>query len=233
MRILITAPVRNREWILEDYLKALQELDFDKESLAFHFILNDSVDNSKDILTKFKYIERTKYRYIRLSEVNFEAPKDLGEEGQGRESGVDRDKFTHPMLAILRNLTLDLARMDNADYLFSVDSDIIVEPDILNKLIEANKDIVAGLISNGGSQAYNFLPFSGNRNEVKKEIFEVKVTGACCLISKNVFNNRSIRYSEQFGTGEDLGFCESARHFCFKSYVLPYMQRHILDRRKI
>lgn len=233
MRILITAPVRNREWILEDYLKALQELDFDKESLAFHFILNDSVDNSKDILTKFKYTKRMEYRYIRLSEVNFEAPKDLGEEGQGRESGIDRDKSTHPILAILRNLTLDFARMDKADYLFSVDSDIIVKPDILNKLIEANKAIVAGLISNGNNNDFNFLPFSGSRSKVEQEIFEVKVTGACCLISKNVFNNRSIRYSETFGTGEDLGFCESARHFGFKSYVLPYMQRHLLDRRKI
>ena len=232
MNILIAAPVRNRSWILPRYLKALEELDYPKEKIAFHFVLNDCIDTSISILAVWKMENEKKYRYIRLSNITFGNPADCGETGNGRTEIVaaKRNKYTYPALSIARNLILDLARLDEEiDYLLSVDTDIIVKPDILIKLISKKKDIIAALVNNG-SEVYNFIPFEGKRSYVASDVFEAKTTGAVIFIKRKVFENRNIRYTEEYGTGEDAGFCATARNYGHLSFVLPDFQEHVMRR---
>ncbi len=229
--ILIASPIRNRSWILSEYLYFLSRLDYPKKNLSFHFILNDSLDSSAEILADWKAAHEKEYRYIRISEVNFDYPHDWGEDRVvTAEAMLNRKNKTYKSLSVLRNLILDLAWLDmDVDYLFSVDSDILVNPDILNKLLATNKDIVAGLIGNGNFN-YNFMPLAGHRNILPLEkLFEVTTTGAVMLISRKVFENKLIRYSPE-KTGEDEGFCMSARTHGFKSYVLQELQKHIMKR---
>lgn len=222
MKVLIAAPIRNRAWILNQYMACLGNLNT-PDNLFYYFILNDCTDESKNILHYYNVLD--------IEEINFNTPSDMGENGMGR-SGLTRSVHTYKTLSILRNRILDYAReREDIDYIFSIDSDILVKPDILNKLIDTGKNIVAALISNSGTD-WNFLPLAGkDRNTVPSELFEVRVTGACCLISKNVFMNKNIRYSDKFRSGEDEAFCQSAREQGFKSYVLAEEQIHLMRRR--
>lgn len=224
MNILIACPIRNRAWILLDYLQGLYNLDYPKDKIAFHFILNDSSDKSKEILQDWKEVVEKEYRYVHISEVNFGYPPDWGEDRKNNK--LNRVSKTYKTLSVLRNLILDSAWLDmKADYLFSVDSDILVNPDVLNKLIETEKDIVAALVRNG-KNAYNFLP---RIPCIPDRIFEVDTIGAVILIARKVFENKKIRYSVE-RTGEDEGFCLTAKRQGFNSYVLPELQRHIMDK---
>lgn len=231
--ILIAAPVRNRSWILSEYLYSLSRLDYPKENLSFHFVLNDSSDSSSEILADWKTAHEKEYRYIRVSEINFDYPRDWGEDRViTAEAMLNRQNKTYKSLSVLRNLILDFAWLDiEAEYLLFVDSDILINPDIINKLLATGKDIVAGLISNGNTN-YNFMPLTGHRNILPDGLFEVTTTGAVILISRKIFENKLIRYSPE-KTGEDEGFCRSARTQGVKSYVLPEMQKHIMKRSDI
>ncbi len=239
MNILIAAPIRNRAWILNQYLACIDAIDYPRQNISFFFILNDCTDDSEEILENWMVIKNKetypnfgwKWGSIQVTTINFNTPSDIGENGMGR-SGLSRSIHTYENLSILRNRILDYAReKGDIDYIFSVDSDILVKPDILNKLIDTGKNIVAALISNSGTD-WNFLPLAGkDRNTVPSELFEVRVTGACCLISKNVFMNKNIRYSDKFRSGEDEAFCQSAREQGFKSYVLAEEQIHLMRRR--
>ncbi len=228
--ILIACPVRNRGWILPDYLRSLFNLDYPKDKIALHFILNDSSDESKKILRNWKESAEKDYRYIRISEVNFGYPSDWGEDRKNHK--LNRTSKTYKTLSVLRNLILDIAWLDmKADYLFSVDSDILVKPDVLNKLLETRKDIVAALVKTSGN-TYNFIPWSGERDIIPDNLFSVAVTGAVVLISRKVFENKKIRYSVE-RTGEDEGFCISASLHGYKSYVLPELQKHIMNKNEL
>ncbi len=229
--ILIAAPIRNRSWILSEYLYCLSRLDYPKEKIACHFVLNDSSDSSAGILADWKAAHEKEYRYIRISEVNFGYPHDWGEDRViTAEAILNRKNKTYKSLSVLRNLILDIAWLDmDIEHLFSVDSDILANPDILNNLLSTGKDIAAGLVYTSKAD-YNFMPLSGSRIILPSErLFEVTVTGAIILISRKVFENKLIRYSPE-KTGEDEGFCMSARTQGFKSYVLSDMQRHIMKR---
>ncbi len=247
--VTIATPVRNRDWMLSYFLSGIEALSYPEDKLGFHFILNDSTDLSGDILRQWRsrcYFEhKRKYRYIKINEVNMGCPKDLGEDGKGRDSQeknkelsfMPRDMYTYKALSILRNLALDVAKLDSdLSYLWFVDSDVILCPGVLNSLLATGKHIVAALISNacGQDTAYNFLHFNGlDRKVIPDKLFEVKTTGACMLISKEVFNNKGVRYTEEYGTGEDAGFCETARQQGYKCFVLVEKQQHIMKREQL
>ncbi len=238
--ILIGCPIRNRGWILPEYLTRLEQIDYPKDKLAFHFILNDSTDESRFWLENWKELNEDNYRYVKITEHNFNYPEDLGSSGNGRSGSVEisqiRHEYTYKALTELRNLLLDSAIEDEKiDYLFSIDSDILIKPDLLNKLINTKKDIISGLISNGNN-AYNFFHINNTaRGKIPvkvNEIFEVSMTGAVILISRNVFTNKNIRYSFDL-KGEDIGFSQSATKEKFKLYVLNYLQNHVMFKKDL
>jgi len=227
-RILIGAPVRNRAWVLPYYLAALERLDYPKELLTFCFILNDSTDNSRELLFEF-----AKNHSTTIIERNQCAPED-------REDRQERDRIYGP-LAEVRNLLLSIAANLEIDYLFSVDSDIIVPPDILTRLLAHRKDIVAALIYNDyhfnahenypnrfpnimirreGLQSYRDYPLNS--------LFEVDVTGAVYLLSRKVI--RKVRYGYH-PQGEDIYFCQEAKERGFSLWCdSSIFCQHIMTR---
>lgn len=221
------------------YLQHIENLNYPKENLAFHFLVNDSTDESKQILEDWKEEKDIleQYRYITISEVNLNYPSDPGETSQHRTATHQnkREDWSYHSLSFFRNMLLDLATLDkNTDFLFSVDSDILLTESILNKLLGSEKDIVAGMVVNG-YRHYNFIhnpPFRHDRMYLPpNDVFKVRVTGACILISRKVFSNKNIRYFFT-GSGEDEGFCATARNEGFNSFVLKEMQEHVMGQRK-
>lgn len=125
------------------------------------------------------------------------------------------------------------------DYLFMVDSDLVLGPDTLQQLLDANKDYIAGLIwtdlrpgrrhqwpncwrvdDNKNHRGHvASLPEGLYRSDYDEEfmaklrsggIYEVGLTGACCLIAKKALP--VVNYSPYQGSiGDDEWLTISAR----------------------
>jgi len=212
--IAIGAPVRNRAWILPEYLAALLKIDYPDK--RFIFLENNSIDATPGILLKF--------RLMHGADLGIIAGKAPGH----RRKEYNANQYSH--LANIRNQFIDMFLKTDADYLLSVDSDIIVPADILQKLLPLSDDktIVAAAISNipdkplDGHVPGNFMV---KRNGVIMHppeysltgTMDVDVTGAVYLIPRTVLE-AGVRYGAD-AQGEDLAWCKQSKEKGFRLVV--------------
>jgi GT2 family glycosyltransferase len=161
-----------------------------------------------------------------------------------------RRNYTYHLLAALRNRMLDKCVEINADYLLSCDSDILMRPDTLKRLLEHKEHCISSLVYNGYlhqsvEEAYKFsncLRFNADRgiyeHVVSKKIAEpfsnivgtttvVHFTGACILISRELASKARYAY---FNRGEDEPFCRSARQLGYNVLCdVSMLQAHIMS----
>lgn len=201
---MIGCPVRNRAWILPEYLRCLENLDYPEDKKTYCFIVNDCQDETPEILMEFAQRQPGQVSLV----------VDNSDTG-----GYLRGHYSFRRLAYLRNLLLREFLRSECDLLFSIDSDILVPPDALRVLISHNRDIVSCLVCNGKEigdlSIYNVLckNEAGHYIHMKPvprdRLFRVDCTGAAYLIRRQVLMGPDIRYSDLYGA-EDIGFCESA-----------------------
>jgi cellulose synthase/poly-beta-1,6-N-acetylglucosamine synthase-like glycosyltransferase len=157
--VTIAFPCRNREWILNDFLNCVTSLNYPKELITIFTIINDSTDKTKSILYDFKLKNQQFYNKITIKEVNYNTPiydqertgvKEITQyhysNGQKKVKVRDDIKLVYENLGKLRN---SIIHNVDTDYLLSVDSDIMFEPETLNRLLKHGKDYVSALICNG------------------------------------------------------------------------------------
>lgn len=194
-KIFIGAPVRNRAWILERHLKSLMLQEADKE---FKYILNDSEDETEQIL------------------------KDQGipyvTHNLGKKHGHMRGQYSYNNLALLRNMLLHEFLQSDCEYLFSIDTDIIIPEGSLQRLLDNDKDICAMLIQNHPKmKAHNAMVGGRHIPEFQEGIMPIDLTGAVYLIKRKVVE-AGVRYGWH-PIGEDEPFCEQARRLGFELFV--------------
>lgn len=135
-KIVIGSPCKNRGWILPEYLKALEDIEYHNKEYLFYE--NHSTDDTAVILRNHKS----------------EYPCNIFGAWIGPNIGSDRheygqDNYAH--LAKIRNRFLELFLNTKGDYLLSIDSDIIVPTDIINQLLPYaadRKTIIGAAICN-------------------------------------------------------------------------------------
>lgn len=216
-KIAIGCPVKNREWILPKYLKALDNIVYPNKE--YIFLENNSSDKSAEIL--FANVPGSNYKIKRIT----------------TDSSVGEDRTHYGLnfyehLANIRNKFLDLfLNSSNASYLFSCDSDIIVPPNILEELLRhANENTIVGCaISNitgkelDGKIPGNFMRLTPQKLMVhvmdypKKGLLDVDVIGACYLIPRKAIED-GIKYAPNV-QGEDIPFCLSAKQKGYRLLV--------------
>jgi hypothetical protein len=204
-KVMIGCPVRNRGWILPDYLQHLQNIKYPRSLIEYCFIINDCIDNTREILEEFAQNTLTPVRLITAN--------------LGNKQSDLRGVYNLSNLALLRNLLLEEFIESDCQYLLSVDSDILVPPNIISRLIADNCAIVSALVCNGhelkNKSIYNIL--LRTRDGKYKHfidyphncLFKIDCTGAAYLIKRKVIESYKIRYSAHSGA-EDIGFCEAA-----------------------
>lgn len=202
---MIGCPVRNRAWILPAYLQALTELEYPEDKLKFCFIVNDCQDNTRLILEEFTRASRSP---VRVRECNHSRP-----------GGYKRGFYKLSRLAELRNILLQEFLESSCEYLFSVDSDILMPPHSLSILLEDSCLMVSALVCNGHEVGdpglFNVLNRDDDggyrhlREIPEKTLFRVDCTGAAFLIAREVIEKHGVRYAAGRGA-EDIGFCEQA-----------------------
>ncbi len=208
--VFIASPVRNRAWVLPAFLDSLEKLDHPAEAVSHHFLINDCVDASGQILRDWaSRRQRAVVEEVRTGVV-----------------GWNRYQYPHydfRNLARLRNHLLERFLASGSSHLFSVDSDVLVPPHALRYLLRAERPVVAAVIANlpgcsvEASSAHNFLLRRDGRYRhepgVPTGIFEVDLTGAVVLIRREVIE-AGARYGEH-SSGEDLAFCRQTQALGF------------------
>ena len=138
--VRICTLVRNREWVLPYYLEYLYNLKYDKKQITIYWLVNNSTDSSLNLLQAFKEKYKSEYNKIVIEEIN---KSNLPEDHRNAQSRKTNGIYTH--LSDLRNHMFNKCK---EDYLFNIDSDILVEPYTLQKLLDSQKDMIASTIYN-------------------------------------------------------------------------------------
>ena len=208
MRILIAAPVRQKEEIFRYYLESLDNLEIPEGAEVNRFFI---FHNCPELLPLIK--DKSFYAEYRTDE-SYKT-----DETSHHWTGTN---VSH--VAGMKNCILDFAKKNNYDYVFFVDSDLILHPRTLNTLLDAKKDIVAEIIwtrwtpddiEAPNAWDYNMFEF---RHEKRLEewrvpdLYPIGMTGACILISKPVIQ-AGINYDRVY----NISYWGEDRHFCIRA----------------
>ena len=124
----------------------------------------------------------------------------------------------------------------NCDYLLFIDSDMTFEPNIIDKLVDLDQDIVTGICFKRTPPftpcIYSTLePKSYPKNPIadiyedfpENQLFEVAGCGAALLmikvdVLKKIVDEKQQLFEPLPGLGEDLSFCYRAKELGYKIY---------------
>jgi len=221
--VCVGSPIQNRQHTILKYLDHIYELDYPKNKILLAFYVNNSTDKTYECLETFRDSYMDEYYNILLWDET--TPKEYVDD-QTRESFRDYSEF-----AYIRNRFIQLIYPYPWQYLLSVDSDILVEPNTIKTLINNNKDIIASLVYhkriywlneynillNGKNNIARHINFDSLPKPIKP--FRVDVTGECYLINRRVFDS-GVRYHFH-KQGEDVAFCQDAQEHGFSIYCDP------------
>lgn len=242
-RVLVGSPIRQQPAILKEFLESLKELK--QETIELSFLFVDDNDNalSSQILYDFS-----------CSTPNVMIHK---------HSSSDyylRNEVTHAWneqlvwkVAHLKNMIIQIAVEFNYDYLFFIDSDIILHPQTLEQLKTAGKEIISEVFWTKWQPDFPELPqvwiedhytmFHKHRNEQitpeealrrqeefvmmlrKPGVYEVGGLGACTLLSRSALE-KGVNFKEI----KNVSFWGEDRHFCIRAAALGielYVDTHI------
>ena len=205
-RILIAAPVRQKPEIFKEYLNSLEHLIIPNGYSINKFFYLHNCSDLKQFLQPDEYT---------IISDNSEILKE-----NNKQKIWNKDNFK--ALYVMRTALLRKAAEEKYDFLFTVDSDILLHPKTLTLLLQDNKKIVGNMLWTKMSQSEPTAICGKNEEwgaylpeELKKfkkpGVYSVGWTCACVLIDKEVFQNEKISYWPIQGvdnTGcEDYAFC--------------------------
>ncbi|WP_020616852.1 glycosyltransferase family 2 protein [Paenibacillus daejeonensis] len=232
-RVLIASPIRQTPDILERFLQSLKGLRTGNLELSYLFIDDNDDSKSQQILQQFiHYSQQTMVQYAASA----------GE--------YKRDENTHYWneelvwkVATFKDSILNYARDMGFDYVFLIDSDLLLHPDTLLQLVSAEQPIVAeifwtrwqpdampqpqvwmwdeykqweqmrGETLTDEQKNIRFLQFIAKLRE--PGLYEVGGLGACTLIRKDALHR-----GVSFRPLPNLLFWGEDRHFCIRAAAL-------------
>lgn len=207
IRVLIAAPLKQDIGIFREYQNALDQLIVpDGVTVDRFFVVNDCDEVIPEICGDYRVIN-TGDRYEKAVNDHIWTTDNL-------------DKMPR-----LRNACIQRVRDGGYDYLFSIDTDLILQPETLVTLFEADKDIVSEIFwTNGWCNAWLWDQSSGMLAEwATPGLYQVGMTGACTLMKAEVFK-AGVDYSpipniRKALWGEDRWFCIRAACHGFEMWV--------------
>jgi len=197
-KILLFTPIyEGKDYCLEEFLEKTKQINYPNFRHIF-------IDNSK-----------TEDYYNKLK-------------GMGLDVFyVERGNNTREALARAQNFARNIAIKDNYDYLMSLESDIMIPPNIIQLLVRHGKDVVSALYMIGDRDKGMRVPcltLSTFNKEIQafgtrllnpeeypeylhKGLKQVQAAGmGCCLIYKRVFNRVAFTYDPRFNGHSDIYF---------------------------
>jgi len=205
--VLISAPIYDRAWILEDWFESIENQDFRMENIGFQFEAGYDDEPTIEALMEF-HARHPEVRCFDIS-INKKETHVAHLEGQ-RMWKKDR----YGIMANFRNNLLNRAICKSPDRLFSLDTDILLEdPTTISTLYQmsGNFDAVSPLcyMTPEGTDFPNTMTWGQNGQGYRKSsyplgsIFKSDIIMAVVMMSKKAFEKSRYFYHPQ---GEDLGW---------------------------
>lgn len=219
MKVLIAAPLRQDVDVFLEYQEALDKLIIPGGvKVDRYFVVNDCPE-------VIPYIK---------------GDYDVCDTGDKYEKCVNDHCWSQDNLdkmPQLRNMTIRRCLDGYYDYLFSIDTDVIVQPETLVTLLETDKSIVSEIFwTNGWCNAWMYDQSGGmSQGWHEPGLYQVGMTGACTLMKDFVFR-RGVNYSRipnilNVLRGEDRWFSIRAACAGFDMYVdTHYPATHLFTR---
>ncbi|MNI25529.1 Glycosyl transferase family 2 [compost metagenome] len=237
MRILAASPVHQQPEILSLFLESLERLQIDNFTLDYLFVDDNIQEASRHLLDNFAGKHQ-----------NNVLPPIQGSKG----NGIRQDEYTHYWpndrvwkVASYKNALIAEALLSNYDALFLIDSDLLLHPSTLCRLLSTGKDIVSEIFWTRWQPEGALLPqvwmsdeynlYENKQGETMTEneqqlerfkflaklrtpgVYEVGGLGACTLIKRNVLED-----GVHFGQIPNLTFWGEDRHFCIRAASIGY-----------
>jgi glycosyltransferase involved in cell wall biosynthesis len=232
-RVLVGSPVYQKPEILDAFLRSLKNLSRDTISIDYMFVDDNIDEESSNLLAKF---EREESKVVII-------------QGKKQDIYVCNDD-THYwdddlMLKVgtYKNYIINHAIDEHYDYLFFVDSDLVLHPNLIEHLKNTNKDIISEIFwtqwhNDKPSEPnvwlfdeYDLVPKKLGEKLSEKEmdirynqflnnlkipgVYEVGGLGACTLISRD-----ALIAGVSFQPIKNLTIPGEDRFFCIRAAVL-------------
>lgn len=229
-KVLIASPVRQDYKILKEFLKSLKELNYDNIVEEYIFI-DDNVDEQSSYILDSFIPQKTKVIKV-----------------QSNNTYV-KDENTHywnadlmDKVAEFKNRLITYAIDREFDYIFFIDSDLILHKETLQELINSNVDIVSNIFWTKWNlntrlepqvwleDNYSFIKKDNCSNNLvvsakmeldyinqmkRKGLYKVGGLGACTLISQN-----ALLKGVNFTKIDNISLVGEDRHFCVRANSL-------------
>lgn len=237
-KVLIATPVKQKPNILKEFLISLEDLNKKGLDVHYYFVDDNTDKKSSDLLKRFQnnnknVLLRTFSDFNVKNNEEYVCDKDTH---QWKTSLIKR-------IILYKDDMINKAKVDGFDYLFFVDSDIVLHPDTIIHLISRNVDIVSDVFwtiwREGGTltpqvwlqdESASYIrdwdhEYSDEEKRQKTKdfinmlkvpgIYKVGGLGACTLISK-----KAINAGISFALLDNLSFWGEDRHFCIRARAL-------------
>ena len=226
-RILICAPLRQDTDIFEEYQKGLDALEIPEGFEVSRFFVVNECDEVIPHIRDAKWVRvETGEAYEKTSVDHLWSLDNMWKMGE------------------LRNMTVKEMLDGGYDYWLSIDTDIVVNPWTLYRLLEADKDIVSEIFwtqaPNGRywCNAWMADQSSGMTEDWRKPgLYRVGMTGALTLVKRKVFaagvDYTPIPNIYAALKGEDRHFCVRAACAGFEMWIDTHCPAKHLYTRKL
>ncbi|NUU61528.1 glycosyltransferase family 2 protein [Paenibacillus agri] len=237
IRVLLGSPIHQKATVLQHFLESLGRLKLEGIQLDFFFIDDNQDGQSSELLKAFKASTEANTGNVLI-------------QPSGYNDTYIRNDTTHFWstnlvwkVATFKNLMIQRAQTLEYDYLFLLDSDLILHPDTLSHLINTEKDIISEVFWTQWQPDTMFQPQVWMHDEYNQwdqlpgeklsaedirsrfhefinrmqvpGIYEVGGLGACTLISKAAIV-RGVSYNPV----KNISFWGEDRHFCIRAAAL-------------
>ena len=235
-KILLGSPIRQKPEILREFLLGISELSLGALLNVEFFFIDDNIEKESSQLL------------VQFSEEN---PNTILTKAQDDRPYICNES-THIWeeeliwkVAKFKNHIIQKALKVDYDYLFLVDSDLVLHPKTLEHLVSLKKDIVSEIFWTKWEPDFPELPQvwmsdqynlykslrgeSLTQEEVLKRVqifinqlkvpgvYQVGGLGACTLISK-----KALHSGVNFGEIYNISFVGEDRHFCIRAGALGF-----------
>ncbi len=233
IKVLIGSPVRQKPQILREFLLGLNDIYKQSVQVDYMFIDDNEDEQSSKLLNEFKPLG---------SEVLIVDGLKTDKYICNSETHMWKDSLVWKV-ARYKDSIIEYAKNKEYDYLMLVDSDIVMHPLTIHKLILDDKDIISEVFWTKWKLDIPELPqvwikdeylmYYKHMEEVLSDIeinsringyfdclkipgvYEVGGLGACTLISKNAIN-KGISFSQI----QNISFHGEDRHFCIRANAI-------------
>lgn len=237
--ILVASPIRQDPPILTEFLWSLDRMDGREKNYELHYyFIDDNTDvSSKELLTEFAMSKKDRCKIADPYQ-----PAHLTHYHKGEYSHSWPPELTWKVAAF-KDSAIEYAKEKGYDFIFFIDSDLVLHPKTLDQLLSDEKDIVSNIFWTAWTpnsiecpqvwlyDEYKTYEIGIRENistgEIQKRtaaffeklrkpgVYEVGGLGACTLISREALNK-----GVSFERIKNVTFWGEDRHFCIRANAL-------------